>query len=187
MSGFYLLALVAIWLFAGKVIYRIWRRWKPVDLKRKIFHITIGVVLFSLWLGGVFWEVAGKKMYWDAKVRELCAKDGGVKVYETVTLPAEMFDKWGMANFYRPTQGENALGTDYLFKNETSFIRNDNPKIWRDQYQLVRRKDGKLLGEAVSYSRQGGDLPGPWHASSFGCPADAGDASLVQKIFITIK
>ena len=45
----------------------------------------------------------------DDEVRRLCAIDGGIKVYETVTLPADRFDKYGQINFYRPTQGENAL------------------------------------------------------------------------------
>ena len=28
-------------------------------------------------------------------MEELCKADGGVKIYETVTLPPEMFDQWG--------------------------------------------------------------------------------------------
>ncbi len=55
------------------------------------------------------------QMALDAEVRRLCAIDGGVKVYETVKLPPDKFDKWGMVNFYKPTQGENALGPDYVF------------------------------------------------------------------------
>ncbi len=31
----------------------------------------------------------------DAEVRRLCEKDGGIKVYETVKLPAEQFDRYG--------------------------------------------------------------------------------------------
>ncbi len=53
----------------------------------------------------------------DREVERLCAIDGGVKVYETVTLPPDKFDKkYGQINFYRPTQGENALGPEYIFK-----------------------------------------------------------------------
>lgn len=184
MSGFYFLALIATWFFVGWIIYRIWKANQPKNKLKKIIHIVIGIVLFSIWFGGAFWEVSGKKMYWDAKVRELCAKDGGVKVYETVELPADQFDKWGRVLLYQPTKRENALGNNYLFKSDTEFIRKNNPKIWRDQYQIHRRSDGKLLGESIGYSRVGGDLPGPWHPSSFGCPPNAGDASLVKKIFV---
>ena len=162
MSGFYLLGLTIIWLITGWVIYRIWRRWKPADQARKIMHIIIGILLFSVWFGGAFWEVAGKKMYWDAKVRELCAKDGGVKVYETVELPAEKFNKWGQINFERPTLGENSLGPEYLVKDETRFLRPENkqPAILRHHYQVFRRSDGKLMGERIAYARRGGTCQG---------------------------
>ncbi|MBS1186041.1 MAG: hypothetical protein H6R04_59 [Burkholderiaceae bacterium] len=39
----------------------------------------------------------------DLQVRELCAKDGDIRVYETVVLPPEKFNKWGQVNFYEPT------------------------------------------------------------------------------------
>lgn len=183
MSGLYLIALIAIWLFAGRMIYRVWRYWKPADLTRKILHIMIGAVLLSVWFGGAFWEVAGKKMYYDAQVREMCAKDGGVKVYETVELPAEMFNKWGQIEFYHPTQGENALGSEYIFRSEKYYYRKTDPEMSRRVYQVIRRADNKLLGESVVYGRGGGDLPGPWYGSTFHCPEDGGDIPLFVKIF----
>lgn len=76
--------------------------------------MVVAVAVF--WLGGTFWEVAGKKMYWDARVRKLCAIDGRIKVYETVALSSEKFNRWGQPNFYRPDQGENALGAEYVFR-----------------------------------------------------------------------
>ena len=172
MSGLYLLVLIAIWMLVGWGIYRTWRRWRPAELVRKILHIALGVLLFSLWFGGAFWEVAGKKMYWDARVRELCGKDGGIKVYETVKLPAEKFNKWGQINFVRHSLGENSLGAEYLVKDETRFLRaeDEQPTLVRHHYQVFRRSDGKLLGESIVYARRGGDLPGPWHPSSYSCP-----------------
>lgn len=119
----------------------------------------------------------------DDEVRRLCAIDGGVKVYETVRLPAEMFNQWGQITFYKPTQGENALGDTYLFKSETKFFRKGNPDLWRAHYQVIRRLDGKILGESISYSRRGGDLSGPWHESSYGCPENRGDVPLLMEIF----
>ena len=172
MSGLYLLIMIGVWLLVGWVIYRLWRRWQPQELKRKILHLVAGLLLFSLWFGGAFWEVAGKKMYWDAQVRKLCAIDGGVKIYKTVELPAERFNKWGQINFEKPTHGENSLGPEYLVKEKTRFLRLENmqPTIFTYQFQVFRRSDGKLLGEMISYTRRGGDLPGPWHPSSFSCP-----------------
>jgi hypothetical protein len=97
----------------------------------------------------------------DEQVRELCAKDGGVKVYETVSLSAESFESDGRLKFFRPSLGEAALGSDYLYKKSTHYFRKGDPVMFKSHYQIIRKQDGKLLGEAVFYSRGGGDLPGP--------------------------
>lgn len=127
----------------------------------------------------------------DAEVRHLCAIDGGIKIYETVKLPKEKFDQWGQVNFYRPTQGENALGPDYLFKQDMHWYRKGDPytselTMLRASYTIVRRLNGKVLAETVIYGRGGGDLPGPWHPSSFSCPESnvAGPNALLRAVFI---
>ena len=120
----------------------------------------------------------------DDEVRRLCAIDGGIKVYETVKLPADKFNEWGQVNFYRPTQGENALGPEYQFKREMTYYRAGNPSMSRVSIRVYRKSDQKLLGESISYGRGGGDLPGPWHDSSYHCPSEYGDQALFRKIFI---
>jgi hypothetical protein len=122
----------------------------------------------------------------DSEVRRLCAIDGGIKVYEAVKLPAQKFNQWGQVNFYRPDQGENALGSDYVFKNIRHYYRQDAPTLIRHHYQVIRRIDGSVLGETVSYGRGAGDVPGPWHSSSFTCPdiAKAGPNALLKAVFI---
>jgi hypothetical protein len=125
----------------------------------------------------------------DAEVRRLCAIDGGIKVYETVRLPAEKFNQWEQPNFYQPTQGENTLGAEYIFKEEQHYYRRGNPEMSRHHYQVFRRLDGKLLGETVFYGRGGGDMPGPWHESSFVCPdyKDADSMALLMKVFVRLQ
>lgn len=123
----------------------------------------------------------------DAEVKRLCAIDGGIKVYETVKLPARKFDKrLQFINFYKPMEDENALGQEYLFKRIQHYYRQGNPEMSRIHYQVFRRSDGKLLGETVLYGRGGGDMPGPWHDSSFTCPpyVEAGENILLKKLFI---
>lgn len=176
MSG--LLALIYSAVFIGVPVMAVswaWRRWTKAFQR--------GVAIFGGFLGmlGMLWLALGDQWAADRQVRELCAKDGGVKVFETVKLPAEKFDKWGMVNFYKPAQGENALGPEYVYKSEATYYRRDNPEMWRTHAQVMRRLDGKLLSESVSYSRRGGDLPGPWHPSSFACPKEIG---LIEKTFI---
>lgn len=125
----------------------------------------------------------------DDEVRRLCAIDGGVKVYESVQLPAKNFNQWGQINFYRPDQGENALGLDYVFKKNLHYYRQDAPTLIRHHYQVIRRSDGRLIGETISYGRGGGDIPGPWHPSSFTCPdiVVAGPNALLKAVFIQIN
>jgi hypothetical protein len=125
----------------------------------------------------------GVKAHYDRQVREMCAKDGGVKVYETVRLPVEKFNQWGQVNFYRPDQGEDALGSEYVFKRKTVYHKQGNPDLFRMHTQVIRRSDGKLLGESVFYKRGGGDLPGPWHGSSFMCPELGVKADILRQIF----
>jgi len=85
----------------------------------------------------------------DAEVMRLCAIDGGVRVYETVKLPPDKFNQWGQVNFYRPDQGENALGPDYLFKRDTLYYKQGNPDFFRLHTKVIRRLDDRLLGESV--------------------------------------
>ena len=133
---------------------------------------------------GFLWLAVGQKWMLDRQVRELCEKDGGVRVYETVKLPAEKFNKYGQVNFYRPIDGENALGPEYVWKWNLRYYRKGNPSFYRSHIQIYRKSDGKLLGESVSYKRGGGDLPGPWHGSSFMCPELSVKNDVLRQIFI---
>ena len=120
----------------------------------------------------------------DREVKRLFAIDGGIKVYETVPLPPDKFNKYGQINFYRPTQGENTLGKDYLFKRETYYYKQGNPDLFRLHTQIFRRSDGKLLGESVFYKRGGGDIPGPWHGTSYMCPELSVKTDILRQIFV---
>jgi hypothetical protein len=150
--------------------------------------MMIGVVLLSAWFAAGFWPFAGKKMYYDAQVREMCEKDGGITVYETVELPNDKFNRWGQINFFEPEKGENALGGKYTYKSSTEHIKHGNHfelSIYRHHTMVYRNYDKKLLGEQISYARRGGDLPGFWHPSSYSCPEFNGN-SLLKKMFIKI-
>jgi len=145
----------------------------------------VGTAVGLVWFGLLFWYGGGRKYYYDWQVEKLCAKDGGVKVYETVKLPADKFNQWGQVNFYKPTQGENALGPEYIFKWDLRYLKEGNPSLHRSHTQVFRRSDGKLLGEAIDYSRGGGDLPGPWQPSAFTCPEHVGHIQLLKNVFVT--
>jgi hypothetical protein len=118
----------------------------------------------------------------DDEVRRLCAIDGGVKVYETVTLPPGKFDKYG--NIHIPSKANAKADDKYYRQWDVYYYRQGNPELSKDHFQIVRRSDGKILGEAIYYGRGGGDIPGPWHDSSFKCPDPTKQPSLESSIFI---
>ncbi len=136
------------------------------------------------------------QMQMDAEVDRLCAIDGGLKIYETVTLSPEKFNKYNQINFYHPTKGENALGTEYIWKWDVKYLQpggdpKADPRMGRDHFMVFRRSDGKLLGESISYSRYGGDPR--WLNEFYGGPPEShhrcledrtGDVPLLDHIFV---
>ena len=118
----------------------------------------------------------------DQQVKELCAKDGGIKVYETVKLPAERFDQFGKVKL--PSINDAKPSDDYYYESETKYLKTGNPDLRRVHDKIIRRGDGKVMGEFIYYARRGGDLPGPWHPSSFGCPDLSSLPSFENTIFV---
>ncbi|MBK7492486.1 MAG: hypothetical protein IPI17_11185 [Nitrosomonas sp.] len=117
----------------------------------------------------------------DREVKRLCAIDGGIKVYETVKLPAERFDQYGQIRV--PAKWLAEPGDEYYYESFTYYLKQGNPGMYQSHYKLYRVADSKLLGELIRYSRRGGDIPGPWHPSSFGCPKETGFNDLEKQIF----
>lgn len=104
----------------------------------------------------------------DREVKRLCAIEGGIKVYETVKLPAEKFDQYGRIQIsarwlVKPED-------EYYYEGSTNYLIKGNPELLRLHTRMYRKSDNILLGESILYVRRGGDLSGPWHPSSFSCP-----------------
>lgn len=158
----------------------LWRRLNS-SASRSLIAVACVATLASL-----LWFAAGAKWLADRKVRALCAKDGGVRVYETVRLPPQRFNQWGQPNFPIPITPFSDLGKgDQYFLNwKPTSIKSGNPSINRNHFELVRRSDQKILAESVSYSRGGGDLPGPWASSSYTCPDKRSAVPLTQQVFV---
>lgn len=134
--------------------------------------------LLAFLLAGCFRE----KDLLDAEVRKLCAQDGGVKVYETEKVPKELFNEFGEV-LVRPV--EKASSTDkYAYLAGIKYLQKGNPEMSRTHFQIIRRHDGKVLAESVSYMRYGGDflrLGGP--ESSFRCPRNVDIKYMARQVF----
>jgi hypothetical protein len=129
----------------------------------------------------------------DRKMKELCAKDGGVKVYETVKLAASEFSNIGqpLAKYERLARSvEDMLGPDYRYVLQKQILVGANADLERGQGRLerireavYRRTDDRLLGESIWYARGGGDfITFGFHPSGSHCPKPA--ASLINSIFL---
>ncbi len=129
----------------------------------------------------------------DRQMEELCKKDGGIQVYETVTLSPSEFSNIGqpLARYQRlAVSNEEILGSDYRYVLKTEILTGFSANAEKGAGQLrrvhnsiYRRSDGKLLGEQVWYDRSGGD----WFTFGFqpsgnSCPQPRRD--LARSIFI---
>lgn len=140
------------------------------------------IILFLLVSAIVYAAFFTEKDRLDREVKRLCAIDGGIKVYETVKLPAAKFDQYGQVQV--PAKWLAKLEDEYYYEiTELNFVTG-NPEMYQLHLRLYRAVDNKLLGESISYSRRGGDLPGPWHSSSFSCPEEAGLNNLRKQLFV---
>jgi len=155
---------------------------KALAVARRHWILLVIVALFILWWG----VPTARKAYYDSKVRAMCAQDGGIKVYEQVKLPADRFDQWGGVRipFDREAKpsDEFVMSWDKQRYERTKSI--SGLESWRDRFFIVRQSDSKVLGEAISYGRRGGDPIQPWESSWFLCPESAGDQDLIRKVFV---
>lgn len=144
--------------------------------------------------GSVLLAATGcEKFFLDRQMEEMCRKDGGVRVYESVTLPPEMFDQWGDPfPGWRGRSKEDRLGQDYRYVMDIVEIKKGDAfkgqgELRQFVVRIYRRSDQKLMGEAVSYGRSGGDFVAFAHPTSMSCPPNQSESDLVRAIFIKGK
>jgi hypothetical protein len=140
------------------------------------------VVLLILAIG--FYE--GRKAYWDYKVREMCEKDGGVRILERAhILSADV-------SVLARNDGKIAVPIKELAhpkapifsESTTTKLRDWNPEVRRVETVVIRRVDKKIVARWVYYSRIGGDFPTFAHPSSRGCPDLRRVTSDLENMFV---
>jgi hypothetical protein len=126
----------------------------------------------------------------DRQMEELCKKDGGVKIYETVKLSPEMFDDLGNLKAIKPVRKNGAYVTQiadvYEQSSETVIIKDGDlqkreGRLTRNYTVLIHVTNKKKLAEKISYSRVGGDLFVLGHHTQAHCPKEPID--LIEKVF----
>ena len=138
------------------------------------------IVALIAWVG--FAEA--RKAYWDSEVREMCAKDGGVKVLEKAIVPefeyAELMNNFGPKSIQAELLSPSSA--PLFTTTSSSYIRSWNPEVRRDVMKIIRKGDRKELGISTSYSRVGGDVFA-LQPSAYRCPEVSGDlfSAVVRK------
>jgi hypothetical protein len=129
--------------------------------------ITAGFLVFLLVFFVLFADEIAGRIY----LNHLCATEAGVKVYQTVELPAEYWDERGKPKFIK---GIGALDTATLTNYDTDIALEKYPSFFRIEkfrFRYVEKQSGKLLGEVTDFHYFGG-----WIAQNFN-PAPGGGAS----------
>ncbi|MHB8149276.1 MAG: hypothetical protein ACYDIB_03865 [Desulfobulbia bacterium] len=176
-----LILMMIYWVVIPFLVFRasrwLFRRAKSPIGKGLVVAATGGLFSWFLWIA------VGENMWLDHQVKDLCARDGGVKVYETVTLPAEQYNRYASRNWVLPDKAQAKSTDEYYYEREEHYYRVGNPQMTRSQTRIIRRSDGKVLGEYIHYGRGGGGLPGPWHGTSFSC-RDLAKVKFETSIFV---
>ncbi|MBS0437397.1 MAG: hypothetical protein JSR75_21330 [Proteobacteria bacterium] len=133
----------------------------------------------------------------DRQMEALCKADGGVKVYEVVTLPVDRFDSTGRL-ITGPAQD---MGGGLYVKKVTEGLRIEwrtdaikagepfgkalisEGRLLRFSTRVVRTVDNKVLGEEISYGRSGGEIS-IGHPSQNFCPRPRPAPDVVQAVIL---
>lgn len=139
---------------------------------------SIFVTVCTLLLAGCGLDV----MYADWKVDRLCKQDGGVKVFETDSPPAEF--RMSDGNVDLDALQRAKPGQSYYLVHKWTAIKSDDPTISRLQIELLRGADKKLLGMTVSYIRPMQQIGVPFlHRRGHTCPVNAHLSDLTAEVF----
>ena len=156
LSGFVVLTgplfLIIIWLPVSIwAATKISKRYTRGSLKRKF---SIGLLLFvAIFLAPFADEIAGR-IY----LNHLCATEAGVKVYQTVELPAEYWDEQGRAKIFNKY---GYLNHEFWVKEldeSGSHVERYSSVIYidRDISPVKERASQKVLAEITTFRFMGG-------------------------------
>lgn len=148
-----------------------------------LLWIVIAIIV-SLVLAISFYE--GRKAYWDSRVREMCEKDGGVQIFEKMSISKAEADLLPRGNGkLGVTSKDLASANAPAYSNRRSTRLNEwNPEVQRIEHAVIRRADQKIVARWIQYGRIGGDFPSIAHPSSFACPDAKRITSDLERLFI---
>jgi hypothetical protein len=145
----------------------------------KIVFGFIGAVIGLYILQLLFWYLYNS--YWDFRVAQMCRGDGGVVVYQTVTVSEEEATKLGVGRgeMTFPEEGsEEALEAAYVVRVDIQTLKQRRPRVIRHVTTILKAENGEQLGAHIHYARIGtGAMFTFAEGSSFSC-LDMGETEL---------
>lgn len=140
-----------LWLILILLPVSVWIAIKVAKrFKQKSAKIAIGLGVFMLVFVAPFADEIAGRIYFN----RLCANEAGVKVYQTVELPAEYWEADGKPKFYDEKNGNfNLEGyrVEYTTGVYSSLFHIDNAGATR-----VDGRTGQALGEVTDFRYWGG-------------------------------
>lgn len=152
--------------------------------------LLIALLSFIL-LVGCAGYVPGHQTYWDVQVKEMCEKDGGVRIFEKLRVTEKdlvFLDKLLDGKIDVPDKSsahQNSLA--YSEFKLTTVHAKGNLLVDRAESIILRRADQVVIARWVVYKRSGGDFPtGLAYDSSFTCPDLNKIVSDMQQLFLLV-
>ena len=140
-----------LWLILILLPVSIWIAVKLAKrFKQRSARLAGGIGIFLLVFFVPFGDEIAGKIYFNY----LCATEAGVKVYQTVELPAEYWDEQGRPKFYDEKNGNfnlEAYRVEYKTGAYSSSFTIDNAGAKR-----VDKQSGQALGEVTDFGYWGG-------------------------------
>ena len=149
---------------------------------KKILFSSLFPILFS----GCMGYVPGQQSYWDEQVREMCERDGGVRIYEKLRITKADIELLGRVGGKIGVPAKDLANPKAPAYQELKItrIRDGNPRVSRTDLIIVRRADQTVVAQATIYARSGGDFPSPAQTSGYRCPDAKTIMSDLQELFI---
>lgn len=174
-----------LWLILILLSLAIWIAVKAAKhFEHRTAKIAAGLLVFLL----VFFLPFGDEIAGRIYLSYLCATEAGLKVYQSVELPAEYWDEQGRPRFYDERTGNfnlEAYRVEYKTGSYSSFFHVDHAG-----YKRVDGPSGQVLGEVTDFRYWGGWIKRNLglHNTAMRCD-DAAERSnsLIKQIFTRKK
>lgn len=109
--------------------------------------------------------------YWDNKVREMCEKEEGLRVFEKIYLSNHEYQSLiGLSGEIAVRLEQPYSLMPFFINLNKSIIHDGKPEVVRLEQQLIQRKNNKIIATLTTYSRIGGDPGFVDNPSTFSCP-----------------